>query len=255
MAVVGHLILGLALLVMPNDGAAAVGGAPVINLALVPLVQFDGTGTSQESQLAAAGGGSGSAPTEVKRIPVAKPAQTDPVSAPAEPLPSIEAPLLAAPEVSVLSPDSASGENGPADDQSGDQDGSQSDGESAASTSGLTSGGGARTLGGAAAAGEDIYAATVIAWVERHKGRPRASTRGDVVVRFVLDRRGRLREIDIIGSSGTRALDRLAIEALEAAQPFPLPPSGSDWRTREFRVRLQYKPRDESSASAAGSSN
>lgn len=254
MAVVGHLMLGLALLVMPNDGAAAVGGAPVINLALVPLVQFDGTGASQENQPAASGGGSGSAPKEVKRIPVAKPAQTDPVSALADPLPSIEAALLSTPEVSTPSPDSASGKNRSADDQNGDQSGSQSDGESGASTNGLTSGGGARTLGGAAAAGEDTYAATVIAWVERHKGRPRASTRGDVVVRFVLDRRGRLREIDIIGSSGARALDRLAIEALEAAQPFPLPPSGSDWRTREFRVRLQYKPRDES-ASAAGSSN
>lgn len=225
------MVIGVFLLITPNEDD--VGGAPVINLNVVPLAQFDGLGTSQESEPAGASGSQGeTAPEEVTQAPAATPAPIEPALT-AEELPTTaETGPTIAPEPATSAPRSASGENGPM----------QGDGEGAVSTSSTTAGGGARTLGARAAPDEDVYAATVLAWVESHKGRPRASQRGDVVVRFVLDRRGRLRNIDLIGSSGSRTLDRLALEALEAAQPFPLPPSGSDWRTREFRVRLRYAP-------------
>lgn len=230
----GHLALGAAILGDADEGEVATGGAPVINLTLTPRAQFDGAGASQESRPETSASGGGSTPPEVVSPRVPRPVPEGLAAEPAPPPPAI----APAPPAATGAPATASG---PASGPGGSGRGS-GQGAAAASPDGTTAGGGARTLGGAAAAEQDAYAATVIAWIERHKGRPRASLHGDVVLRFVLDRRGRLRDIGVMGSSGSRGLDRTALDAVQAAQPFPLPPAGSNWRTREFRVRIQYQP-------------
>ncbi|MBN9466785.1 TonB family protein [Brevundimonas sp.] len=227
----GHALIGAGFLYSADDRAKAVGGAPVINLTLTPRVRFDGSGASQAAETAPTGASGGSAAPDAARP---RPAALVPGVSPSETLSAIT-PIETAP------PGDNPASAGPISPRTG-QESADGPGSAEASPNGMTSGGGARTLGGAAASEEDAYAAAVIAWVERHKGRPRGGLRGDVVLRFILDRRGRLRDIDIIGSGGSHALNRTALDALQTAQPFPQPPAGSTWRTREFRVRLQYLP-------------
>lgn len=105
----------------------------------------------------------------------------------------------------------------------------------------MTSGGGAATLGDAALRQEDAYAAAVMAWIERHKGRPRDQLRGAVTLRFELDRQGRVRRAEIIQQAEDARIGARAIDALRAAPPFPRPPVGTAWTRREFTVRLDYR--------------
>src|SRR5215217_2205021 len=182
------------------------GGAPVINLIPFARAQFDGAGANEARTDATA---------ETPRAPVT------PTREPVRPQPLAQAPAGVEPAPQAAEPTPP---------------------REAATEAAAAAGGGARALGAAATSSEDAYAATVLAWVERHKGRPRRHLRGAVIVRFTLDRQGRLRAIGVSGSSADAELDRLALEALRAAQPYPRPPAGAAWRTREFRVRLDYRP-------------
>lgn len=110
------------------------------------------------------------------------------------------------------------------------------------SVAGATQGGGGQTLGAAAAADTDAYAAEVLAWIERHKRHP-GGARGVVTVSFRLDRRGRVHGLRLVRSSGERALDRSAMDQLIATQPFPRPDAGTRWTTREFTVNIDYRAR------------
>ena len=205
--------------VMRDDG-----GAPVINLIPFARAQFDGAGANEARTDATA---------ETPRAPVT------PTREPVRPQPLAQAPagVEPAPQAAEPTPPREAATGAAADSASSSQAAASSPAEA-----GTTAGGGARALGAAATSSEDAYAATVLAWVERHKGRPRRHLRGAVIVRFTLDRQGRLRAIGVSGSSADAELDRLALEALRAAQPYPRPPAGAAWRTREFRVRLDYRP-------------
>ncbi|MEG2498418.1 MAG: TonB family protein [Brevundimonas sp.] len=88
----------------------------------------------------------------------------------------------------------------------------------------------------------DAYEATVLAWVERHKKHPGGNV-GAVTVGFTLDRRGNLRASHIVSASGNPVLDHAAIDQLKEASPFPRPPANTEWRTRDFRVRIDFKRR------------
>ena len=102
----------------------------------------------------------------------------------------------------------------------------------------------AGTLAGAGAApDDDAYAAEVIAWLERHKGRPAGSIEGEAVLSFVVDRRGRLRSTEVLKISGHPAVRGLAMDALHAADPFPRAPSTVTWRSKRILVRLAYQSR------------
>ena len=96
-----------------------------------------------------------------------------------------------------------------------------------------------------APANADRYPAQVLAWIERHKRYPsRASDRrleGEAVVALTLDRRGQLRRVELIQSSGHGLLDEAALEAVQRANPFPRPETG-DWTRRRFEVPLRFRP-------------
>ena len=96
---------------------------------------------------------------------------------------------------------------------------------------GQDEGGGGRVLGASAAPSEDQYAARVIAWVERRKGSPGGGVSGVVVLRFVLDRQGRLRDAALVSVQGDRRVGPIALDTLRAAQPFPRPAADTTWRT------------------------
>ena len=91
----------------------------------------------------------------------------------------------------------------------------------------------------------DRYPAQVLAWIERNKRYPpRASDRrleGEAVVALTLDRRGRLRGVELIQSSGHPLLDEAAIDAVQRADPFPRPETGN-WTRRRFEVPLRFRP-------------
>ncbi|MBD3835362.1 TonB family protein [Brevundimonas sp.] len=97
--------------------------------------------------------------------------------------------------------------------------------------------------GAGAAPADDAYAAEVIAWLERHKGRPDGPIEGEAVLSFVVDRRGRLRSTEVLKTSGHPAVRGLAMDALHAADPFPRAPSTVTWRSKRILVRLAYQPR------------
>lgn len=105
---------------------------------------------------------------------------------------------------------------------------------------GATQGGGGRSLGAAGAPTEDAYAARVLAWVERNKRHP-GGRRGVVIVRFDLDRRGMVRQLSLAETSGLSALDKAALDQIQATQPFPKPEPGATWRTRTFTIRIDYR--------------
>ena len=79
--------------------------------------------------------------------------------------------------------------------------------------------------------------------METHKRHPGGVT-GLVTVAFTLDRRGRVSDARTGASSGRAALAAATLSQIRAAEPFPPPPAGTAWRTREFRVRLDYRPRE-----------
>ena len=99
--------------------------------------------------------------------------------------------------------------------------------------------------GMSAPANTDRYPAQVLAWIERHKRYPpRASDRrleGEAVVALTLDRRGQLRRVELIQSSGHGLLDEAALEAVQRADPFPRPETG-EWSRRRFEVPLRFRP-------------
>lgn len=62
-----------------------------------------------------------------------------------------------------------------------------------------------------------------IARLRRHK----APERGVVTVGFEIGRDGGLRQVSVVSSSGSAALDRVAMDHIRRAAPFPPPPEGA----------------------------
>ncbi|WP_106746422.1 energy transducer TonB family protein [Yoonia maritima] len=65
--------------------------------------------------------------------------------------------------------------------------------------------------------------------------RPRTSERGAAMVAFSIGANGSLASAQIARSSGSAALDQMALQILQRASPFPAPPAGA--RTR-FQVEI-----------------
>lgn len=210
------------------------GGAPVINLSLVPAARFDSDQLSNPARSnPQAGGASGKAPPRPAPLRL-RPA---PVLDPLEPtlVPTVEI----KPEVRASSPtyDTQAVQNG----TPGPRGAATTDGEEGpASPAGTTRGGGARTIGAAAATAEDLYAAQVLAWIERNKRHP-GRERGVVTISFELDRQGRTHRLRLVRSSGSRALDRATLDQIAATQPFPRPGAGAEWRLYPFTVNVDYR--------------
>lgn len=226
---------GLALLSAAPEPAG--GGAPVIEVTLEPAPRFDGPDGAAESRSAspAAAGARGGAAAAPAPRPLERIRPERLVDAPTAPAAEARASnrwlLYAGRELSPPGEAGAAGEAA---------------GEAAApgaadSRAGATSGGGAPTAGARARSEEDLYAAAVLQWIERHKAHPGDESTGLVGVAITLDRQGRLRRAALTRPSGSPALDRAALSQLAAMQPFPRPAPGAGWARREFDVLIDYR--------------
>ena len=99
---------------------------------------------------------------------------------------------------------------------------------------------GASTQGAQGGTQTDSYEAEVIRWLDARKKHP-GRLQGVVTLKFVVDRRGRLRDSQVTGSSGDPRLDRIAQQQLRDAAPLPRPPHNVTWQTREITVSLDYR--------------
>ncbi|GLK47836.1 hypothetical protein GCM10017620_08090 [Brevundimonas intermedia] len=208
------------------------GGAPVIELTLTPRAAFDSENGSADSTAAKAEAPAATArktltPSTAPMLPTPRVTPT-PVF-PLETTPVALASVASTPLATIQTEGTGRGEAG----AEGARD----------SRRGMTGGGAAATSGANAGAQVDDYYAQVLRWVETHKRHP-GGVIGTVTVAFTLDRRGRVSNERVLTGSGRAALDAATLSQIRAAEPFPRPPADTTWRTREFRVRLDYRPRE-----------
>ncbi len=118
---------------------------------------------------------------------------------------------------------------------------------SAASAVSTAGAGEAAAVGVGVRPAEDPYPAQVLAWIERHKRYPERgraeALEGAVVIAVTLDRRGRVRAVDLIRSSGHGVLDDAALAQVRNASPFPVAPADSTWSRRRFEAPIVYRVR------------
>ena len=81
--------------------------------------------------------------------------------------------------------------------------------------------------GGQAAAAN--YPGAVLRQITRLRP-PRAAARGTVMVSFAIDGSGALADVAVAQSSGSGALDQMALDHIRRAAPFPPPPAGAQTR-------------------------
>jgi len=95
-------------------------------------------------------------------------------------------------------------------------------------------------------AASNAYNALVLGHLQRFKRYPKAAgnVSGKVVVRFTLDRDGRVIANVIAKSSGNPVLDQAALETLRRASPFPQFPAAKAVARDEFIVPLGFYPSD-----------
>lgn len=85
----------------------------------------------------------------------------------------------------------------------------------------------------------------ILQWLQRHRSYPRGALRagleGEVGVRFTLDRGGHLLHAEVERSSGFKLLDQAALELLQRAQPYPLPPLDQGIDRLELSLPVAYR--------------
>lgn len=244
----------LSLIVLPREETAELAGGSV-SVALGPA-------TMQKGE---ADGATDFAPNEVVEPavePTAEPVETPATDAPVtpeperilepepEPIPEVEPEPDFTPEpepepVNPISETETDTETTPlGDPMSKDQDDANSDTAAERSPDSAVSDGvadselatessNAAQAGNAAA---DNYAGEVMRHILRVR-RPRATRAGSTFVRFEIDSEGRLVDLSIATSSGSRRFDRDALRVIERADPFPPPPAGVTRRT--FTVEIE----------------
>jgi protein TonB len=109
------------------------------------------------------------------------------------------------------------------------------------------SGSGDQSAGGGKVGDRHDYLATLAAWLERHKQYPRqARARGEegtVLLRFTIDRLGRLQAWRIDRGSGSAALDREVGTMLQRAEPLPPMPDSMAQAQLELVVPIRFRLR------------
>ena len=73
-----------------------------------------------------------------------------------------------------------------------------------------------------------------------------AGQEGRAIVRFVIDRSGKVLSIRLEQGSGHNVLDREAVEMIERADPFPVMPAEMIASELELRVPIVFEIHDES---------
>lgn len=93
------------------------------------------------------------------------------------------------------------------------------------------------------------YAGTLKGWLTENMHYPRAARldgqEGKVVVRFVIDREGRVQSVVLESESGYPLLDREAQEMIERGDPFPKIPEEMSAEQLEVRVPVNFNIREE----------
>lgn len=93
------------------------------------------------------------------------------------------------------------------------------------------------------------YAGVIEGWLKKNTHYPRAARlagqEGEVVVRFVINRGGKVQFIEIEAESGFPLLDREAREMIERGDPFPGMPDDMSGQELEVRVPVSFNVRDE----------
>lgn len=98
--------------------------------------------------------------------------------------------------------------------------------------------------GSTAAGGSgDAYGRAVFARIKSRQSYAhelaRDKVEGSVALAFMVDPRGRLHDERVAATSGNKRLDRIALDQLRNAAPFPAPPQHTE---RAFTIRLTYRP-------------
>ncbi len=92
------------------------------------------------------------------------------------------------------------------------------------------------------------YAGILHRHISRYKGFPselsRKGIEGTVLARLTLVPGGRLGTVEILRSSGSERLDRLALEQIRVAAPFPRPPIALRALRLSFLIPMTYSVRD-----------
>ena len=105
-------------------------------------------------------------------------------------------------------------------------------------------GSGDNSAGGGIPGSTKDYAATLLAWLERHKEYPRSARvrrqQGTVLLYFVMDRNGKVLNRRIEKSSGYSKLDEEALAMLQRAQPLPTMPDTMAKDTLELVVPVEF---------------
>ncbi|MDJ0956290.1 MAG: TonB family protein [Arenicellales bacterium] len=94
------------------------------------------------------------------------------------------------------------------------------------------------------------YAGLLKGWLQENMHYPRAARlagqEGRAIVRFVIDRSGKVLSIRLEQGSGHHVLDREAVEMIERADPFPVMPAEMITSELELRVPIVFEIHDES---------
>ncbi|KIC44886.1 TonB family protein [Tateyamaria sp. ANG-S1] len=108
----------------------------------------------------------------------------------------------------------------------------QADGSASAAPAQRASGQGAAQAGNAAASN---YPGQVMRRIQRVR-RPRVGAQGAATVSFRVASNGALSAVSVASSSGSSDLDRAAMQVIQRAAPFPVPPPGAQ---RSFRIQIE----------------
>lgn len=163
----------------------------------------------------------------------ARPEDTPATSAPA-PGPASEKPAAV-----LVSASSAAIEKGGAEATvgRGRKPGDAAAADTATATSGTT-----QPESAASGGSGDAYGRAVFARIKARQSfveeLARAGIEGSVALAFLVDPRGRVRDERVAATSGNQRLDRIALDQLRDAAPFPAPPHR---RERAFTIRLTYR--------------
>ncbi len=88
------------------------------------------------------------------------------------------------------------------------------------------------------------YEQMLVAWLEKHKKYPRRAKRlrieGEGMLRILIDRAGRTRQITLEQRTGSRVLDKAALEMARRANPFPPIPETDPRQEFEFVVPVAF---------------
>lgn len=96
--------------------------------------------------------------------------------------------------------------------------------------------------------GDAAYLQTLFAWLEKHRQYPRrarlTNTEGTVVLRFRIDRHGKLLGWSVVRGSGSPLLDKAVEDMITAADPLPRAPAdfgGPAARILEFTLPIEFR--------------